>query len=143
MAEVKVDPETGEVSLLSFVTAHDVGTIINPTSHQGQIEGGIVMGLGFGLMEELVADEGRITTPSMGEFKIPNIKDVPRLKTVLLQEPIGPVPYQGKAIGENSIGPVAGAIANAVYDAVGVRITDLPITAEKVYWAMKERRSSP
>ena len=91
-------------------------------------------------MEELITEEGQVTTASLGEFKIPNVKDIPRLKTVLLQEPMGPVPYQGKAIGENSIGPVAGAIANAVYDAVGVRITDLPITAEKVYRALKERR---
>jgi CO/xanthine dehydrogenase Mo-binding subunit len=77
----------------------------------------------------------------MGDLKIPNIKDIPKLTTVLVREPIGPAPYHGKAIGENSIGPVAGAIANAIYDAVGVRITDLPITAEKVYRALKNTRT--
>jgi len=132
VAEVEVDPETGQVTVHRMVTAHDVGTIINPLDHQGQIDGAVMQGLGYALMEGLQADEGRITTLSLGEAKLPTMQDIPDLATVLVEAPGGEGPYQGKAIGENPISPVAPAIANAVYDAVGVRIQDLPITAEKV-----------
>ena len=132
VAEVEVDPDTGQVTVHRLVTAHDVGTIINPLDHQGQIDGAVMQGLGYALMEGLHADEGRITTLSLGEAKIPTMHDIPTLITVLVASPGGEGPYQGKAIGENPISPVAPAIANAVYDAVGVRIQDLPITAEKV-----------
>jgi carbon-monoxide dehydrogenase large subunit len=139
VVELEVDPETGQITLLDVVTAHDVGTIINPLSHQGQIEGGLIQGIGFGLIEEMRAEEGRISTLSLGDYKLPNIKDIPPLKTVLVQDAVGPVPFRGKSIGENSITPITGAIANAVYDAVGVRICDLPITAEKIYRALQAR----
>jgi len=109
-----------------------VGTIINPLDHQGQIDGAVMQGLGYALMEGLQAEEGRITTLSLGEAKVPTMQDIPDLVTVLVEAPGGEGPYQGKAIGENPIAPVAPAIANAVYDAVGVRIQELPITAEKV-----------
>jgi xanthine dehydrogenase molybdenum-binding subunit len=132
VAEVEVDPDTGQVTVHRLVTAHDVGTIINPLDHQGQIDGAVMQGLGYALMEGLHADEGRITTLSLGEAKIPTMQDIPALVTVLVEAPGGEGPYQGKAIGENPISPVAPAIANAVDDAVGVRIQDLPITAEKV-----------
>jgi CO/xanthine dehydrogenase Mo-binding subunit len=138
--ELEVDPETGQMTLLDVVTAHDVGTIINPLGHQGQIEGGLIQGIGFGLIEEMRADEGRISTLSLGDYKLPNIKDIPPLKTVLVQEAIGPVPFHGKSIGESSITPITAAIANALYDAVGVRICDLPITAEKVYQALQAQQ---
>ena len=139
MAEVAVDPTTGQVTVRRFTTAHDVGTIINPLGHQGQIEGGLIQGLGFALMEELLTDEGRISTLSLGDFKLPTIRDIPPLTTVILEDPVGPGPFRAKAIGEGSISPVAPAIANAVADACGVRILDLPITAEKVYFALKAR----
>ncbi len=84
-------------------------------------------------------DEGRIGTLSLGEYKLPNIKDIPPLRTVLVQEEVGPAPFQGKAIGESSITPIAAAIANTVYDAVGVRLYDLPITAEKIYQGLQSR----
>jgi CO/xanthine dehydrogenase Mo-binding subunit len=114
-----------------------VGTIINPLDHQGQIDGAVMQGLGYALMEGLHADEGRIATLSLGEAKIPTMQDIPTLITVLVESPGGEGPFQGKAIGENPISPVAPAIANAVDDAVGVRIQDLPITAEKVLFARK------
>ena len=138
VAEVAVDPETGQVQLLRFTTAHDVGTVLNPLGHQGQIDGGVVQGVGYALMEELRAEEGRITSTSFGEYKVPNIRDVPELNTVLLEPEGGVGPYDIKGIGENPISPVAPAIANAVEDAVGVRIRDLPITAEKVYRALRQ-----
>ena len=84
--ELEVDPETGQMTLLDVVTAHDVGTIINPLGHQGQIEGGLIQGIGFGMIEEMRAEEGRVSTLSLGDYKIPNIKDIPPLKTVLVQE---------------------------------------------------------
>lgn len=139
VVELEVDPETGQVKLLEVVTAHDVGTVINPLGHQGQIDGGLIQGIGFGMMEEMRTEEGRISTLSLGDYKIPNIKDIPPLKTVLIQGAHGPVPFEGKSIGENSITPITAAIANAVYDAIGVRIHDLPITAEKVYQALRAR----
>jgi CO/xanthine dehydrogenase Mo-binding subunit len=139
VAEVAVDPQTGQVTVRRFTTAHDVGTIINPLGHQGQIEGGLVQGLGFALSEELGSEGGRISTLSLGDVKLPTVADIPPLTTVLLEDPVGPGPFRAKAIGEGSISAVAPAIANAVADACGVRILDLPITAEKVYFALKEK----
>ena len=136
VAEVAVDPETGEVDLLRFTTAHDVGTIINPLAHQGQIEGAFCQGLGFALMEEIQQENARPTTVNFGDYKLPVAADIPELRTVLVQAEGGPGPYSSKGIGEHPIITVAAAIANAVEDAVGVRITDLPITAEKVYQAL-------
>ena len=141
IAEVEVDTDTGEVKVNRIVTAHDVGTIINPMTHQGQIDGGVIQGLGYALMEEMQTEEGRISTLSLGDYKMPTIKDIPLLETVLLEPAPGPAPYEGKGIGETSNVPVAAAIANAVHDAVGVRIQDLPITAEKVLAALKEQGS--
>jgi CO/xanthine dehydrogenase Mo-binding subunit len=138
VAEVAVDPETGAVQLLRFTTAHDVGQVLNPMDHQGQIEGAVMQGMGYALSEELVVDEGRVTSVSFGDYKIPNVQDIPTLHTVILASESGPGPYNAKGIGENPIGPVAPAIANAVADAVGVRIKDLPVTAEKVYRALVE-----
>jgi CO/xanthine dehydrogenase Mo-binding subunit len=139
VAEVEVDPETGKVKLHRFVTAHDVGTVINPITHQGQIDGGVIMGLGQALMEELVMQGGQITNASLGDYKLPTADDIPELKTVLVRSDGGLAPFQGKAIGEfaNNSPPVA--VANAVDDAVGVRISEIPITAEKIYRALKEK----
>jgi len=139
VAEVAVDPETGAVQLLRFTTAHDVGQVLNPTDHQGQIEGAVMQGIGYALSEELVVDEGRVTTVSFGDYKIPNMQDIPVLHTVILASESGPGPYNARGIGENPSGPVAPAIANAVADAVGVRIKALPITSEKVYRALVDR----
>ena len=143
VAEVEVDSETGQIKVHRIVTAHDVGTIFNPLGHQGQIDGAVIQGLGYALMEELQSEDGRISTLSLGDVKIPATADVPELVTVLVESADGNGPYQGKAIGENPISPVAPAIANAVFDAVGVRITSLPVTAEKVLAALKQKRAGP
>jgi CO/xanthine dehydrogenase Mo-binding subunit len=137
VAEVEVDPETGEVKLLNLTTSHDVGRVLNPIGHQGQINGGIIQGLGYALMEELRVEDGRVTNLSLGDYKLPSIADLPPLKTVLVDAHAGVGPYNIKAIGEVPTTPVAPAIANAVFDAVGARIRELPITAEKVYEALK------
>jgi CO/xanthine dehydrogenase Mo-binding subunit len=141
VAEVYVDVATGQVELRKVDTVHDVATILNPVGHQGQIDGGIMQGMGYSLMEEMVMEEGRVTTASLGEYKIPNIQDIPPLRTTLVHSHEGASPFQSKEIGESAISQVAPAIANAVYDAVGVRIKDLPITAEKVFRALQERRA--
>jgi len=138
VAEVGIDVSTGQVMLRKLDTVHDVATILNPVGHQGQIDGGIMQGVGYVLMEELAMEDGRVTTTNLGEYKVPNIQDVPPLKTTLVHSHEGASPFQSKEIGESAISQVAPAIANAIYDAVGVRITDLPITAEKVYRALQE-----
>jgi CO/xanthine dehydrogenase Mo-binding subunit len=140
VAEVAVDPETGAVTLRRMTTAHDTGIIMNPIGHQGQIDGGVVQGVGYGLIEYLPVQDGRVEVAHFGDYKIPNVKDIPPLKTVVLESETGVGPYKVKGIGENPISPVAPAIANAIEDAVGVRIRDLPITAEKIYRAMRERK---
>ncbi|MBI4527295.1 MAG: xanthine dehydrogenase family protein molybdopterin-binding subunit [Deltaproteobacteria bacterium] len=137
VAEVSVDPETGQVTLLRITSAHDTGVVMNPIGHQGQIDGGVVQGIGYGLLEEVVVEEGRVRTLNFGDYKIPTVKDIPELTTVLVKADGGVGPYQVKGIGENPSSPVAAAIANAVDDAVRVRIRDLPITAEKIYRAMR------
>jgi CO/xanthine dehydrogenase Mo-binding subunit len=139
VAEVYVDVETGQVHLRELNTAHDVATILNPIGHQGQIDGGIVQGLGYVLTEELMVADGRVMTLNLGEYKIPNVKDIVPLKTTLVHGGMGPAPFHSKEIGESAISQVAPAIANAIYDAVGVRIKDLPVTAEKVFAALQSR----
>ena len=138
IAEVHVDPETGEITVKKIISAHDIGAILNPLNHQGQIEGGMIQGLGYALMEELELEDGHISNLSFGDYKIPTAADIPTMETVLIQGDVGPAPYESKGIGESSNIPVAGAIANAVFDAVGVRITDLPVTADKVLSKLQE-----
>ena len=136
VAEVSVDIETGQVKLLRFTTAHDVGQVINPVGHQGQINGGVIQGIGYALMEHLPVEDGNVMALTFGDYKFPSVQDIPELQTVLVESDSGVGPYAIKGIGENPVVPVAAAIANAIEDAVGVRIRDLPITAEKVYRAL-------
>jgi carbon-monoxide dehydrogenase large subunit len=139
VAEVEVDQETGAVRLCQLVSAHDVGTVINPIAHQGQIDGAAVMGMGQALMEELVMENGRIINASLGDYKLPTPVDIPALKTVLVKSSGGVGPHNSKPIGEFANNGPPAAIANAVADAVGVRLFHLPVTAEKIYQALKTR----
>jgi len=140
VAEVEVDRETGQVKLRNFISAHDVGTIINPLGHQGQIDGEAIMAIGTGLMEELIDDQGKIVTTHLGEYKIPNILDIPRFKTVLIKGRNGPGPYEAKGIGEHANVSPPAAIANAIEDACGVRLFSIPATAERVYQALRRQQ---
>ncbi|MBV9596312.1 MAG: xanthine dehydrogenase family protein molybdopterin-binding subunit [Chloroflexi bacterium] len=133
VADVRVDPDTGQVIVDRLTTSHEVGTIVNPLLHQGQIEGGIIQGFGLAVMEDLAMLDGHVTASHLGELKLPTVADIPELATELVGSADGPGPFAAKAIGESSNILTAAAIANAVYDACRVRITDLPITAEKVY----------
>jgi len=137
IAQVQVDVETGQLRVKRIVTAHDVGTVINPVAHQGQIEGGLVQGLGYATLEEVITDNGRVLTTNLGDYRIPCVRDLPALETVLIEDPTGPGPFAAKQIGENGIIATAPAIANAVAAAVGVRLFDIPLTAEKIYQALK------
>jgi len=139
-AEVEVDPETGQVKVLRIVSAHDVATIINPVLHQGQIEGGMVQGLGFSLMENLADEDGKIVPASLGDYKMPNVRDIPLHQTIFVRDARGPAPYESKAIGEHSTSPTAAAIVNAIYDATGIQITETPVTAERIHRALQEKR---
>jgi len=134
--EVAVDTETGEVTVLQSVGAHDVGQAINPDAVEGQIEGGTSQGHGYALSEELIYKEGKLVTPSFSEYLIPTAMDMPRVQSIILESRSGVGPFGAKGIGEPSLTPVAPAIANAVADAIGVRIPDLPITPEKVVEAL-------
>lgn len=142
VAEIEVDPATGAVTVLRLTSAHDTGTVLNHLTLTGQIDGGVVTGLGFALMEENPLVDGKITTLTLGESKLPSIADVPPLTTVLVESPTGPTPFGGKAIAENPNVPTAAAIANAIADACGVRLFSLPITAEKIYQELQHRRSA-
>ncbi|GAC1314150.1 MAG: xanthine dehydrogenase family protein molybdopterin-binding subunit [Chloroflexota bacterium] len=135
--EIVVDRDTGAVRIVDAIQVVDVGTVINPTAHQGQLNGGFAFGVGAALMEELPVDEGgRVAALSLGEYKLPCQMDMPPLRTVLLRTDIGPGPFGAKAVGEVTNSGVAPAIGNAIEDAVGVRIFELPLTSERVLAAL-------
>jgi CO/xanthine dehydrogenase Mo-binding subunit len=136
IAQVGVDVETGQVFLYEVLSAHDVAEILEPISHRSQIEGGVVMGIGYALREDLGIEEGRVTAPHLGDYKMSNIADTAGIRVELLRGGKGVGALNVKGIGEIPNVPTAAAIANAVADAVGVRIDTLPITAEKVLQAL-------
>ena len=136
--DVAVDTETGEVTVLKSVGAHDIGQAINPQAVEGQIEGGALMGQGYALSEELIYEEGKLVSPSFSEYLIPTSMDMPDIQCIILESRSGLGPFGAKGIGEPSLTPVAPAIANAVADAIGTRVFDLPITPEKVVQAIRE-----
>jgi putative selenate reductase molybdopterin-binding subunit len=136
-AEVEVDTETGEFQVLKYVAAVDCGIPINPELAEGQVEGAVAQGIGYALMEEMVFQDGDLINPNFEDYKILTAADMPELQTILVEthEPTGP--YGAKSVSEVPINGPAPAIANAVADAVGVRMTDLPFTPEKVLAALE------
>ncbi len=141
LVDLSVDPDTGAISIHDFLHVVDVGAIINPVAHQGQIDGGFVYGLGHALTEELIVEDGRIVNLTFADYKLPVQKDVPPLRTILLPTPGGPGPFGAKMIGESSTSGVAPAIGNAVARACGARIMQIPITSQRIYDALEARRS--
>jgi len=137
LAEVEVDPESGSVELINFYAAHDSGKVINPILAEGQIEGGAVMGFGWALTEEFKFDNGRILNPNFHDYKIFSIKDIPDITPILVETTDPNGPFGAKGLGECAMVSTAPAILNAIYDAVGVRICDMPATSEKVYNHLK------
>lgn len=138
-AEVEVDPETGKYRLVNVTTAHESGTVINPVGIEGQLEGAVMMAGGYGFCEDQPMDQGKILNPSIGDYKMIRSLDMPETKVLEVEtyEPEGP--FGAKEAGEGLTNPTAGAIGNAIYKAVGVRIKDLPITPEKVFNALREK----
>jgi CO/xanthine dehydrogenase Mo-binding subunit len=138
--EVEVDPETGQVRVRRVASAHDVGAILNPLGHQGQVDGGVVMGVGSALIEGSDVDEGKVVAANLGDYKLATMADIPELITIHVEAPGGPAPFGGKSIGEEPFVPGAGAIANAVRDATGAPIFDLPIRPEDVLRGLRAGR---
>jgi xanthine dehydrogenase molybdenum-binding subunit len=137
--EVEVDRETGSVKIINYVAAHDVGRALNPMLLEGQISGGGVMGLGYALSENMIYKNGKLMNANYVDYKMPTVKDVPPMQAVIVETDEKNGPFGAKGIGEPGLVPTAPAIANAIYDAVGVRIRDLPITPEKVLAALKAK----
>ena len=128
--------ETGQPTVLEALLVVDVGTIINPVAHRGQLAGGFVFGLGAALMEELRVSDGTVTSGTLGEVKLPTSMDCPPLRIVHVPTPVGPGAFGAKMAGELTNAIVAPAVANAVADAVGARVTSLPLTAERIFLAL-------
>lgn len=141
-AEVEIDTETGHVDVINYWAAHDSGTPVNPTLLRGQIEGGIGMGLGWALSEDMIIKDGKVLNDGFLDYRIPGAVDMPRINTMFIvtDEPNGP--FGAKGIGEAAINPVAPAIVNAICDAIGVHLNELPITPEKVLAALKTKTTN-
>ena len=140
IAEVEVDPETGQVKVLKIVSAHDIGKTINPMAAEGQIDGAAAQGIGYALFEDLLLKNGKVVNSNFLDYKIPLSTDMPKVEHIFVEtnDPAGP--FGAKGLGEPVIIGVAPAIANAICDATGIRIKKLPITQEKLYAALKEKR---
>lgn len=139
VAEVEVDTETGEVTVTGYWASHDVGRALNPLLLEGQVEGGVVMGIGWALSEDMIVKDGRLLNNTLLDYRIPGANDAPRVQCDWV-EPIEPNgPFGAKGIGEPALNPVPAAVANAIYDAIGIRFTDLPISPERVLFALRAK----
>jgi xanthine dehydrogenase YagR molybdenum-binding subunit len=138
-AEVEVDIETGEVRVVKIVAAHEVGRLINPLTASSQVEGGVIQGIGFALFEERVLNQasGRIVNANLHDYKIPSALDIPEIESLFVDMPDERLSTVGnKGLGEPPIIPTAGAIANAIHDAIGVRVLEAPMTPKRVLDAL-------
>jgi CO/xanthine dehydrogenase Mo-binding subunit len=139
-AEVEVDEDTGRVRVLRYVSVADIGRAINPRECEGQEEGAAMMGLGHTFYEQMVYDRGQLLNPSLIDYRVPQMSDLPgEYRSILVENGDGPGPYGAKGIGESGVIPTAPAVANAIAQATGVRITDLPMTPERVWRALSSR----
>jgi len=139
VAEIKIDKETGAVTVTRLIGVLDSGRIINPPAAEGQVEGCISQGIGYALWEDLAKKDGRPRSSSSADYHMPTSLDIPEMELMFIEDAPGSTPYGGKGIGEVPILPVAAAIANALASATGVRITDLPLTPEKVWRAINKK----
>jgi len=143
VAEVEVDTETGKVDVVNYTAAHDSGGVVARNQYESQIIGGVAQGLGYALMEELILKEGIIRNKTFLDYHIPTAADVPNIKTIIIEAPDDFGPYGAKGVGEAGIEPVAGAVANAVYNALGFPIRRFPYTPERISEALEERERQP
>jgi len=138
LAKVKVDRETGEVAVLKIWSAHDVGKAINPALAEGQIEGGVLQGFGYAVMEDMKSNSsGAIMNPEFSTYIIPTTADQPEIVPLIVEDPYPDGPFGAKGFGEQPLMGVAPAVANAVYSAVGARSKELPLTPERIWWALR------
>ncbi len=142
MADVEVDPETGKVKILRFTMIQDAGTAIHPSYVEGQMQGGSVQGIGWALNEEYFYSDGRMQNASFLDYRIPTCLDVPMIDTVIVEVPHPGHPFGVRGVGEASIGPPPAAIANAIYNAVGVRLRELPMRPDRVLSACLEKQAA-
>ncbi|HZW84048.1 MAG TPA: molybdopterin cofactor-binding domain-containing protein [Candidatus Deferrimicrobium sp.] len=140
-AEVEVDTETGIVTVIKIVAAQDMGRAINPTMVEGQIAGAVAQGVGFALLEEVELNQGKIQNPAFSKYLIPTSLDVPVVDSVIVEDAECSGPYGAKGLGEPAMLPTIAAVINAIDDAVGVRITSLPATPEKILAALKAKQT--
>lgn len=141
VAEVEVDTETGMVRVVKVAAAHDVGKAINPMIVEGQIEGGVLMGVGYSISEEIKRDaKGKPLHVSMHKYLLPTAADAPEIKAIIVEsnDPTGP--FGAKGVGECGMLPTPAAIANAVYHATGIRFTELPLTPERVLQKLQAKK---
>ena len=137
-AEVEVNTNTGEVRVLNVIAANDVGRIINPLGLEGQVEGGVVMGLGNALTEHFIVEEGRVVTDRLARYRIPGIAITPNIIPIMVEHPTNDGPYGAKGVGEIVSIPTTPAITNAIYNAVGVRVDSLPVDQEQILWGLQQ-----
>ncbi|HXF34776.1 MAG TPA: molybdopterin cofactor-binding domain-containing protein, partial [Candidatus Acidoferrales bacterium] len=134
--EVEVDPQTGMVKVLELAAVADCGTVINPLGAEGQVRGAIAQGLGYALSEWFAWSDGRPQNPNFGDYKLPTMRDMPKIHVAFADSYEESGPFGAKGVAEIALDVVPAIVANAIYDAVGVRIRTLPITPEKVYRAL-------
>jgi xanthine dehydrogenase molybdenum-binding subunit len=140
---VKINPETGQVEIKRYVAAHDVGRAINPLAVEGQIEGGVGMGVGYALTEKLIIDgEGRVLNPNFADYKLLTSMDAPETEAVIVEVPAEYGPHGAKGLGEPTMAPPAAVIGNAIYDAIGVRMYSTPMTPENILKEIKKKSCS-
>jgi xanthine dehydrogenase molybdenum-binding subunit len=142
VADVEVDPDTGKVKILRYTCFQDVGCAINPVQVEGQIQGGATQGIGWSLYEYYHYDQGSLRNASLLDYRMPTALDLPMLETVITEKPASEGPYGARGVGEVPIIPPPGALANAIYRATGVRLNNLPMSSEAVFWAMKEKEKN-
>jgi CO/xanthine dehydrogenase Mo-binding subunit len=140
--EVEVDTETGVIKVLRSVFACDVGKAINPTLVEGQMEGGVAQAIGWGIMEENIMSGGVMQNTAFHNYMIPTVKDLPNLESIIVEHPNELGPFGAKGIGEPPIMTAAPAIRNAVYDAIGIKINTIPLTARQVLKAIQQNAKS-
>ena len=139
VADVEIDTDTGEMTVLRVFASHDVGRAINPMMVEQQVEGAVLQGMGYGMMEEVILDQGITMTKNFSKFLIPTAQDAPEIITDIVESDVGRGPFGAKGVGEGAIIPTAAAVINAVYDAIGVRINSLPVTPEKILAALDKQ----
>jgi xanthine dehydrogenase molybdenum-binding subunit len=131
-AEVEVNKLTGEVRVVQIIVANDIGKALNPLGLQGQVEGGVIMGLGNALTEHFIVEEGRVITDRLARYRMPSIVHTPEIVSILVEHPTAEGPYGAKGVGELSSIPTTPAITNAIYNAVGIRVDRLPVDQEEI-----------